>query len=44
MVYAVLEESFMRETFEQMDFADINLSDCAGEICQRLDQLILSKL
>ena len=44
MVYAVLEESFMRETFEQMDFYDINLSDCAGEICQRLDQLILSKL
>ena len=44
MVYAVLEEPFMRETFGQMDFGDINLSDCAGEICQRLDQLILSNL
>ena len=44
MVYAVLDEPFMRETFGQMDFGDINLSDCAGEICQRLDQLILSNL
>ena len=44
MVYAVLEEPFMRKTFAQMDFGDINLSDCAREICQRLDQLILCNL
>ena len=44
MVYAVLDEPFMRETFGQMDFGDINLSDCAGEVCQRLDQLILNNL
>ena len=44
MVYAVLEEPFLRETLEQMDIRDVNLSDCAGEICQRLDQLIVRNL
>ena len=44
MVYAVLDESFMRETFDQMDLEDVNLADCAGEICRRLDQLIVSNL
>ncbi len=44
MVYAVLEEPFMRETFGQMDLEDVNLADCAGEICERLDQLIINNL
>ena len=44
MVYAVLDESFMRETFDQMDLDDVNLADCAGEICERLDQLIINNL
>ncbi len=44
MVYAVLEEPFMRETFGQMELEDVNLADCAGEICERLDQLIINNL
>ena len=44
MVYAVLNEPFMRETFDQMDLDDVNLADCAGEICERLDQLIINNL
>ena len=44
MVYAVLDEPFMRETFDQMDLDDVNLTDCAGEICERLDQLIINNL
>ena len=44
MVYAVLDEPFMRETFDQMDLEDVNLADCAGEICERLDQLIINNL
>ena len=44
MVYAVLEEPFMRKTFDQMDLDDVNLADCAGEICERLDQLIINSL
>ena len=44
MVYAVLEEPFMRETFDQMELDDVNLADCAGEICERLDQLIINNL
>ena len=44
MVYAVLDEPFMRETFDQMDLDDVNLADCAGEICERLDQLIIHRL
>ena len=44
MVYAVLDEPFMRETFDQMDLDDVNLADCAGEICERLDQLIINNL
>ena len=44
MVYAVLDEPFMRETFDQMDLDDVNLADCAGEICERLDQLIINSL
>ena len=44
MVYAVLDEPFMRETFDQMDLEDVNLVDCAGEICERLDQLIINNL
>ena len=44
MVYAVLNEPFMRKTFDQMDLDDVNLADCAGEICERLDQLIINSL
>ena len=44
MVYAVLDEPFMRETFDQMDLDDVNLADCAGKICERLDQLIINNL
>ncbi len=44
MVYAALDEPFMRETFDQMDLDDVNLADCAGEICERLDQLIINNL
>lgn len=44
MVYPVLDEPFMRETFDQMDLEDVNLADCAGEICERLDQLIINNL
>ena len=32
------------ETFDQMDLDDVNLADCAGEICERLDQLIINNL
>ena len=44
MVFEVLDECIMRETYEQLDFGDANLSECAPEICRRLDLLIINKL
>ena len=44
MVYEVLEEPLMRDTYKQMSFEDIGLADCAAEICRRLDLLIIHKL
>ena len=48
MVYGAFNEEFMRETYGQM-FADgagenISLKDCAGEMCKRLDSLLVGKL
>ena len=44
MVFEVLDEPLMRETYEQLDFGDTDLADCAGEICKRLDLLIINRL
>ena len=44
MVFEVLDECIMRETYAQLNFGDTNLSDCAAEICKRLDLLIINKL
>ena len=44
MVFSVLDEPLMRETYDQLDMRNINLADCAMEICQRLDMLILNHL
>ena len=48
MVYGAFSEEFMRETYTQM-FADgsgnsISLANCAGEMCKRLDSLLVGKL
>ena len=48
MVYGAFNEEFMRETYGQM-FSDgagesISLSECAGEMCKRLDSLLVGKL
>lgn len=47
MVYGAFNEAFMRETYEQMLGSGIReeaLSDCASEICRRLDMLLIGKL
>lgn len=44
MVFEVLDEPLMRETYEQLDFGDTDLADCAAEICKRLDLLIINRL
>lgn len=44
MVFEVLDQPTMRETYDQMDFGDSDLSDCAPEICRRLDMMIVNKL
>lgn len=49
MVYGAFSEDFMRRTYNEM-FAqdsvmnDATLSDCAAEICRRLDMLLIGKL
>ena len=44
MVYAVLDETFMREVYETLDFHDMDIQDCAAEICHRLDLMIVEKI
>ena len=47
MVYGAFSEPFMRQTYAQMVESGIGseaLSDCAGEICKRLDMLLIGKL
>jgi len=48
MVYGAFSEKFMRETYEQMFTGDagqdIALTECADEICRRLDSLLIGKL
>lgn len=48
MVYGAFSEKFMRETYEQMIANgagdSIILKDCAGEMCKRLDSLLIGKL
>jgi hypothetical protein len=44
MVFSVLDEPLMRETYDQLDMRNINLAECAPEICQRLDLLIVNHL
>lgn len=48
MVYGAFSEEFMKETYHQM-FSDgagesISLSECAGEMCKRLDSLLVGTL
>ena len=47
MVYGAFGEAFMRKTYDQMLDSGIReerLSACAGEICRRLDMLLIGKL
>ena len=44
MVFSVLDEPLMREMYGHLNLRDINLADCAPEICQRLDMMIVNKL
>ena len=44
MVFSVLDEPLMREMYGHLKLRDINLADCAPEICQRLDMMIVNKL
>ena len=48
MVYGAFNEQFMHETYTQMFSGeagnDIALTDCAEEICRRLDSLLIGKL
>ena len=44
MVFSVLDEDLMRRMYDRMDMGDINIADCAPEICKRLDMLIVNKL
>lgn len=47
MVYGAFDEAFMQKTYAQMLDGGIReeaLSDCAGEICRRLDMLLVGKL
>ena len=44
MVYAVLEEPFMREQYARMGRSDRDIADCAAQICRELDQLIVDRI
>ena len=44
MVFSVLDEPTMKEMYGHLNMQNINLADCAQEICQRLDMLIVNKL
>ncbi len=46
MVYGAFNETFMRKTYDQLltGIQDEALTDCAGEICRRLDMLLVGKL
>ena len=44
MVYAVLEEPFMREQYARMGRSDRDIADCASQICRDLDQLIVDRI
>ena len=44
MVFSVLDEPLMREMYGHLKLGNINLADCAPEICQRLDMMIVNKL
>ena len=49
MVYGAFSEDFMRRTYEEMEEqrekdSEITLAECAGEICSRLDMLLVGKL
>ena len=49
MVYGAFSEDFMHVTYEEMEIqregnGDITLAECAGEICRRLDMLLVGKL
>ena len=42
--YIYRYESLMREMYGHLKLGNINLADCAPEICQRLDMMIVNKL
>lgn len=48
MVYGAFSERFMYETYRQMFTGDagrdVSLTECADEICRRLDSLLIGKL
>ena len=49
MVCGAFSEDFMRRTYEEMEEqrekdSEITLAECAGEICSRLDMLLVGKL
>ena len=45
MVYGAFSEEFMRDFYGKLSFGeDAVLSECAPEICRRLDALLVGKL
>ena len=44
MVFSVLDEPMMRESYDQLRMRNMNLAECAPEICKRLDLMIVNKL
>ena len=45
MVYGAFGESFMHSFYEKLTFDDeATLTECAPEICRRLDALLVGKL
>ena len=45
MVYGAFNESFMRDFYGKLLFDDeVTLTECAPEICRRLDALLVGKL
>ena len=48
MVYGAFSEQFMKQTYDQMFVGEngdqVVLTECAAEICRRLDDLLIGKL
>ena len=45
MVYGAFNEAFMKEFYSKLTFdADVTLTECAPEICRRMDALLVGKM